>query len=49
MYNVEMTESLLIIEWEEFPGLIDLISLITDFNRLSIVIIDFRISADFQP
>ena len=42
----------LIIKWEEFPVLIDLIGLITsaDFNRLSInsklVIIDFRISAD---
>ena len=48
-------EVFLIIKWEEFPVLIDLISLITpaDFNRLSIdlklVIIDFRISADSQP
>ena len=43
----------MIIKWEEFPVLIDLICLITstDFNRLSIdlklVIINFRISADF--
>ena len=36
MYNLEVT--FLIIKWEEFPVLIDLIGLITstDFNRLSI-------------
>ena len=51
-YNMEVTGSLLIIKWEGFPALINLIGLITstDFNRLSIdlklVIIDFRISAD---
>ena len=45
----------MIIKWEEFLVLIDLIGLITsaDFNRFSIdlkfVIIDFRISADSQP
>ena len=45
----------LVIKWEEFPTLIELIGLITsaDFNRLSIdlklAIIDFRISADSQP
>ena len=44
----------LIIKWEEFPVLIELIALNTsaDFNQLSInlqlVIIDFRISADSQ-
>ena len=44
-------EAFLIIKWEEFPALIDLIGLITstDFNRLSIdlklVIIDFSISS----
>ena len=52
MYNME---AFLIIKWEEFPVLIDLISLITsaDFNQLSIdlelVIIDIRMSADSQP
>ena len=52
MYNVEV---FLIIKWEEFPVLIDLIGLITsaDFNQLSIdlelVIIDIKISADSQP
>ena len=54
-YNMEVTGSLLIIKWEEFPVLITLIGLITstDSNQLSInlklVIIDFRISADSQP
>ena len=49
------TEAFLIIKWEGFPALIDLISLITStaFNQLSInlksVIINFRISADSQP
>ena len=48
-------EAFLVIKWEEFPVLIDLIGLITsaDFNRLSIglepLIIDFKISADSQP
>ena len=38
----------LIIKWEGFSPLIDLIGLITfaDFNQL---LIDFRISADSQP
>ena len=54
-YNMEVTGSLLIIKWEEFPVLINLIGLITsaDFNQLSIdlklVIINFRISTDSQP
>ena len=52
--NVQFGASL-VIKWEEFPALIDLIGLITsaNFNRLLIdlklVIIDFRISADSQP
>ena len=37
-------EAFLIIKWEEFPVLIDLITS-TDFNRLSI---DFKMSANSQ-
>ena len=52
--NVQYGRAFLMIKWEEFPVLIDLIGLNTfaDFNRLSInlklVIIDSRISADSQ-
>ena len=49
-------ETNLIIKWEEFPALIDLIGLITstDFNRLStdmkLVIVHFRMSeSDSYP
>ena len=49
-HATEWQEAFLIIKWEEFPALIDLIGLITstDFNQLSIdlkLVIIFRISA----
>ena len=53
--QIMLQEAFLIIKWEGFPVLFDLIGLIAsiDFNWLSIdlklVIIDFRISADYHP
>ena len=50
IYNMKVI-AFLIIKWEEFPVLIDLIGLITpsDFNQLSIDLkLAFKISADSQ-
>ena len=46
MYNIEVTEAFLIIKWERFPALIDLIGLITSTDLSIDLKLDFRISTN---